>query len=598
MQVVSASSGYITGDNAVMFLLQASISTSATSCKSHGASRYGSSSTASERISSGVQMVQAAAPPSQKPYDASAMGVQMVPAAMPQVPVGTAYPSTQNPQHAALQQQQQQQHRQNVQAQIDRAKQLQQQQQSQIQPQKLKNLDHCVKHLMSLPEEKRKEMLIQDPELKRLIQETLLQNKRQRTDEGVSAPDSATTASTLPSTLPTGTSTNQTARTADNDDITKTDNAVTDALAGVFNVEEEHEQLLSTVVKTAAFRPRVQEEHVLNQGPLLKKAEAVAHRHGLKGVDPTCFSYLAEAMETHLVGLLKAMSRVSAQRNDPSRDLPGMSRTGFNLKGALAAISRADRSLREQKAAAEQEKLLQQAASKSKKLGEEQKAQIQQAKEAKQKTQQLEGARNVLGGAFAFRKKGGGGLFGQKGGAKASGKKEGAGKGSGQAASKAAGKGEAAGGGHAKAAAAASGPLKTSAAQGNASVKAESVDNDLDDDEDEEMEDVKSDSDNLGAAAAAAAAAKLAEESMSTSGATPAAGSKPAGVAPPAVKTPSVTAGAAAGGRPNGIIVMTCKDLAAAMEKDVLLCRHPLLYRIHSEVVLPKLETTAPPPTA
>jgi hypothetical protein len=50
-----------------------------------------------------------------------------------------------------------------------------------------------------------------------------------------------------------------------------------------------------------------------------------------------------------------------------------MSRTGFNLKGALAAISRADRSLREQKAAAEQEKLLQQAASKSKKLGEEQK---------------------------------------------------------------------------------------------------------------------------------------------------------------------------------------------------------------------------------
>lgn len=50
-----------------------------------------------------------------------------------------------------------------------------------------------------------------------------------------------------------------------------------------------------------------------------------------------------------------------------------MVKCGPNLKQALGAISKADRALRESKAAAEQERLLQQAASKSKKIGEEQK---------------------------------------------------------------------------------------------------------------------------------------------------------------------------------------------------------------------------------
>jgi hypothetical protein len=62
-----------------------------------------------------------------------------------------------------------------------------------------------------------------------------------------------------------------------------------------------------------------QEEYVLNRAPLLQKAVEVAQRHGLKGVTEECFPYLAQAIVTHLVGLLKAMSKAAGQRADPSR---------------------------------------------------------------------------------------------------------------------------------------------------------------------------------------------------------------------------------------------------------------------------------------
>ena len=70
---------------------------------------------------------------------------------------------------------------------------------------------------------------------------------------------------------------------------------------------------------------------------------------------------------------LRELSHLLTLSLTSPRELPGMSRCGPNLKQSLAAISKADRTLREHKAAAEQERLLMQAQSKSRKIGEAEK---------------------------------------------------------------------------------------------------------------------------------------------------------------------------------------------------------------------------------
>eukprot|EP00955_Chlamydomonas_euryale_P032964 346090-Chlamydomonas_euryale.AAC.5 len=207
-----------------------------------------------------------------------------------------------------------------------------------------------------------------------------------------------------------------------------------------------------------------------------------------------------------------------------------------------------------------------QAQSKSKKIGEETKAQIQQAKDAKQKTQQLEGARTVLGGAFAFKRKGG--LFGGR-------------------ASKA----------------------KEKAEKAEAKVK------------EKEKEKEKGGEKGGGAATAAKAGKAAAETPDKSGGDEPSSGKAGAPSAPApasagrpndASTSPSSAQPAAAAARPGvkdgkdakdrdggadgkdrdgaahkreaGPLAITARDVAAAMERDALLCRHPMLFRLLSSM--------------
>lgn len=106
------------------------------------------------------------------------------------------------------------------------------------------------------------------------------------------------------------------------------------------------------------------------------------------------------------------MAKSASQRSDPAREFSGMIKSGPNLRNALGTISKGDKALREQREKREGERLMEQAAliAKGRKvpaLGEEQKAQLQAAKDSKSKADQVENAKSAMETAFGFKKSGG-----------------------------------------------------------------------------------------------------------------------------------------------------------------------------------------------
>eukprot|EP00798_Chlamydomonas_sp_ICE-L_P029084 gene29084-32295_t len=423
----------------------------------------------------------------------------------------------------------------------------------------------------------------------------------------------------------------------DADDVSKPDFADTDLLAGLYDAAAEKEALLGEIGRNNnAATVAVQEEYVLNEGPLMMKVLDVARKQGLRGATPTCFKYIALGVEIHLVGLLQSMAR----------EIEGMVRDGPNIRQRLAAIARGDKSERERRHGLEQERLLKQAESRSRKINEEKKgrltkqaesrshkineekkerlfklvelrfhkineekkeglfklvelrsrkineekkgwllkeaesrshkineekkgrllkqaesqshkvneekkaqiqqakdlknrqmqqAQIQQAKDLKNRQMQQAGARDVLGGAFAFKRKGGG-MFGQKGGMFGKSKTKG--------------------------------------------------------------KDAKED----GKKEEGGSTAKTSKTASATSATAPAIGTAPGTSAAPSATPAAGGASTAAAGQlldtkgPAKKVDIALSDMASAMERDPLLCRHPLVYKLTAEMLTWVDQPIAKPP--
>ncbi|KAG1677134.1 hypothetical protein FOA52_000940 [Chlamydomonas sp. UWO 241] len=470
-----------------------------------------------------------------------------------------------------------------------------------------------MQHMMQLMQQSGIQLNTQSPDFRRQIQEFAAQqaNKKPRTDGGPPAPWAPPPQRAGPGGpgVPGGGPMLQrpgpapatAAPRPDLDDITRQDMADTDILAGVFDAEAEREALMGGLGRgpaPATFKPATQAEYVLSERPLLRRAVEAARRHGLTSVAPDVYQYLALAAEVHLAGLLRDAAKSAQQRSDPARDFPGMMRSGPNLRQALGVVARSDKAVRDKKAAEEQEQLLQQALSKSKKIGDEQKEKIQQAKDAKSKTQQMEGARNVMSSAFTFKKKGG--LFGNKGGKKGGDAEKGGKadeKGDAKAAGgseKAKGAGGGGGGGVGAKSAATDGAEKTKAPKGKVAAAAAAR-------KAAEAEAGKASGGGGGGAGGsgqAPAPASVKTEPAGGSGSADAPKPAPAPVstalvpAPPAHPVPAKRERE----RDTGPIVVSARDIAAAMERDPLLCRHPLLFRLMSEAPSVGTVESAPPP--
>ncbi|KAL6754818.1 hypothetical protein V8C86DRAFT_2688694 [Haematococcus lacustris] len=160
------------------------------------------------------------------------------------------------------------------------------------------------------------------------------------------------------------------------------------------------------VVPALPYTPPPKAELVLNELPTLQLLVGLANQYEVQGVAPACFYLLEEAVTQHLAQLLKGMAKAARQRADPARDVTGMRKWGVNVRAGISKYIKDDKQVRERRAQAEQDELHKLASAKQpKKMDEERKAKVAQAKEAQAKAKAIGSASGAIGQAFSFKNK-------------------------------------------------------------------------------------------------------------------------------------------------------------------------------------------------